>query len=329
MKHIKEQIKSGMFDSIYLIYGSENYLVKQACQMLCPAIVDPENSINSSKFQGKQADVAQIASIAETMPFFQDRRLILLEDTGFLKKASDEYLAVLKSLPDTTVIVMVEQEVDKRNKVYKYIKEHGYICECTTPDEKQLLNWCAGILMKRGKKIRQDDLKYLISLTSSNMFQLKNELEKLTDYLGDREVVERADIDEIITVEITNHIFDMISAIASRNQKKAMALYDQLLSLKEPPMRILFLVARQFQLMLQMKDMKEKRKSSKEMGSAAGLSPYIAEKYARQAEAFSKKQLLFQLEECVKTEEMVKTGQLADRIGVELLIIRFSQRCNE
>ena len=78
--------------------------------------------------------------------------------------------------------------------------------------------------------------------------------------------------------------------------------------------------------MAQMKDMKELRKSSKEMGSAGGLSPYIAEKYARQAEGFSKKQLLANLEECALAEEMVKTGQWIDRVAVELLIIKFSSR---
>ena len=176
MKHIKEQIKNNTFDSVYLIYGTEQYLVQQAKKTLCPAVTDMEDTINYTKFEGKQAQVSEIASIAETMPFFQDRRLILLEDTGFLKKASDDYLEVLKTLPDTTVIVMVEQEVDKRNKVYKYIKDHGYICECTAPGEKQLMNWCAGLLAKRGKKIRANDLSYLLSITSNDMYQLKNEI---------------------------------------------------------------------------------------------------------------------------------------------------------
>lgn len=325
MKHIKEQIQQGQFDSIYLLYGSEDYLVQQTKQMLCPAITDMEDTINFTRFEGKQADPGEIASIAETMPFFQDRRLILVEDTGFLKKASDEYLKVLKELPDTTVIVMVEREVDKRNKVYKYIKDHGYICECTPPDEKALMNWCAALLVKNGKKIRKNDLSYLISITSTNMYQLKNELSKLIDYMGGREVIEKEDIDAIITVEITNQIFDMISAIAARQQKRAMELYNHLLALKEPPMRILFLIARQFQLMLQMKDMKELHKSSKEMGQAGGLSPYIAEKYARSAESFTKEKLKKNLERCALAEEQVKTGQLADKLAVELLIIECSK----
>lgn len=324
MKHIKEQIKNGQFDSIYLLYGTEDYLVQQAKQMLCPAITDMEDTINYTKFEGKQADISQIGSIAETMPFFQDRRLILLEDTGFLKKASDDFLKILKSLPDTTVIIMVEQDVDKRNKVYKYIKDHGYICECTSPDEKALMNWSAALLSRRGKKIRKNDLSYLLSLTSTNMYQLKNELEKLADYVGDREVIEKNDIDEIITVEITNKIFEMVSAIAEGHQKKAVVLYEHLLALKEPPMRILFLIARQFQFMLQMKNMKELRKTSQEMGKAAGLAPFIAEKYARSARGFTEESLKENLERCALAEEQVKTGQLGDRMAVELLIIQCS-----
>lgn len=324
MKHIKEQIKTGQFDPIYLLYGAEDYLVQQAKHMLCPAITDMEDTINYTKFEGRQADPLEIASIAETMPFFQDRRLILLEDTGFLKKASDPFFKVLKELPETTIIVMVEQEVDKRNKIYKYIKEHGYICECTPPDEKTLMNWCAAVLSRRGKKILKSDLSYLISITSTNMYQLQNELHKLADYMGDQEVIRREDIDQIITVEITNQIFDMVSAIAARQQTKAMDLYNHLLALKEPPMRILFLIARQFQLMLQMKDMKSLHKSSKEMGQAGGLSPYIAEKYARSASDFTKEELFGNLECCARAEEQVKTGQLTDHLAVELLIIQLS-----
>jgi DNA polymerase-3 subunit delta len=325
MKHIKEQITKNQFDPVYLLYGTEDYLVHQVKQTLCPAITDLDDTINYTKFQGKQADVAEIGSIAETMPFFQERRLILLEDTGFVKKASDDFLKILKSLPDTTVIVMVEQEVDKRNKIYKYIKEHGYICECTAPDEKSLMTWSAALLSKRGKKIRKNDLSYLLNRTSTNMYQLKNELEKLADYMGERDVVEKQDIDEIVTVEITNQIFDMISAIADGQQKKAIFLYNHLLALKEPPMRVLFLIARQFQLMLQMKNMKELRKTSQEMGKAGGLSPFIAEKYARSASRFTKESLQKNLEACATAEEQVKTGQLGDRVAVEMLIVQCSR----
>ncbi|MDO4554707.1 MAG: DNA polymerase III subunit delta [Lachnospiraceae bacterium] len=326
MKHIKEQISKGIFSPIYLLYGSEDYLVHQTKKMLCPAITDMEDTINFTKFEGKQTDPKEIASIAETMPFFQERRLILLEDTGFLKKASDDYLKILKELPETTIIVMVEQEVDKRNKIYKYIKTNGYICECTPPDEKTLMNWCGALLAKRGKKILKSDLSYLLAVTSTNMNQLKNELDKLADYAGERDVIKREDIDTIVTVEITNQIFDMISAIARKEQKKAMELYNHLLTLREPPMRILFLIARQFQLMLQIKDMKELRKTSKEMGQAAGLSPYIAEKYASQAQHFTKEKLKENLEKCAHAEEKVKTGQLGDRLAVELLIMQCSEK---
>ena len=114
--------------------------------------------------------------------------------------------------------------------------------------------------------------------------------------------------------------------MATKNQKRAMELYEHLLALKEPPMRILFLISRQFHLMLLMKDMKAKGKTAAEMGKAGGLSPYIAEKYVRQAGAFTKEELVDCLEECALAEEKVKTGQWVDRVAVELLIIKFSKR---
>ena len=326
MKHIKEQIKAGEFDGLYLICGDEDYLVRQAKEILCRAVVDPEDTLNFTKFEGKQADPEEIGSIAETMPFFQDRRLVLLENTGFLKKASDDFMNKLKNLPETTVLVMVESEIDKRNKIYKYIKQNGYICECSRPDEKALMTWSASVLAKRGKKILKSDLSYLLSITSTDMYQLYNELSKLADYMGEREVIGRNDIDEIITVEITNQIFEMIDAIARRQQKKAMDLYNHLLALREPPMRILFLIARQFQLMIQMKDMKELHKSSKEMGQAGGLAPFIAEKYAKTAASFKKAELIRNLEWCARSEEEVKTGKIGDRTAVELLIIQCSKK---
>ena len=57
------------------------------------------------------------------------------------------------------------------------------------------------------------------------------------------------------TVQVTNKIFDMVNAIVTRERTRlAMDLYEDLLTLKEPPMRILFLIARQFNQLLLVKE---------------------------------------------------------------------------
>jgi DNA polymerase-3 subunit delta len=210
--------------------------------------------------------------------------------------------------------------------MFKQTEKNGRAVQFSRQRDVVLKKWVLSQLKREGKKITEPVLNTFLESTGDDMELISQELEKLLCYTMEKDVITAEDVKAVGVPAVGNHIFDMITAMAAKNQKKAMALYDQLLALKEPPMRILFLIARQFQLMVQMKDMKELRKSSKEMGSAGGLSPFIAEKYAKQAESFSKKQLLANLEECALAEEMVKTGKWIDRVAVELLIIKFSRK---
>ena len=102
-------------------------------------------------------------------------------------------------------------------------------------------------------------------------------------------------------------------------------MYYDLLELKEPPMRILSLIVRQFNGILQVKDLMSRGISGKEIASKIGAAPFVASKYQTQAKYFEMNTLLDALNECAKTEEAVKQGRLNDRLGVELIIIKYSK----
>jgi DNA polymerase III delta subunit len=141
-----------------------------------------------------------------------------------------------------------------------------------------------------------------------------------------REGILPEDVQAICTPQISGQIFDMIGAVAARRQQEALRLYYDLLTMKEPPMRILFLIARQFNQLLQVKEAAAKTRDKASIAKACGLSPYVAGKMMSLAGNFSREILLSYLQLCVQTEEDVKTGRLTDRLAVELLIVQFSQR---
>ena len=114
----------------------------------------------------------------------------------------------------------------------------------------------------------------------------------------------------------------MIRAVAEKNQRQAMQLYDDLVTLKEPPMRIMFLIAKQFNQLLQVKELAGKGAQKGEIASKVKVPPFVAGKLIAQARAFSREQILSYVEFCVESEEAVKTGRLSDRLSVELLIAR-------
>ena len=278
--------------------------------------------MNFNYFEGKNPDVKEIISLADTMPFFADRRLILVDGSGFFKSAQEELAAYLPQMPDTTCLVFAESEVDKRNRLYKRVKELGYAAELNKQDTAQLMRWAAGILGRDGRKISRPVMEYFLERTGDDMENIRMEQEKLVCYTMGRDVITKEDVDAVGTVHVTSRVFDMVAAIVAGNTKKAMDLYEDLLTLKEPPMRILFLIARQFNQLLQIKELTAAGKDKGAMASALKVPPFAVGKLTAQARAFTRDQILSWVTLCVETEEAVKTGRLSDRLAVELLIAR-------
>lgn len=325
MKTINEHIKKGELKSAYLLYGTERYLVLKMKEKLKNAIISPEDSFNYSYFEGNKIDLIKVKEMSETMPFFSETRLILIEGSGLFKKSSDAIVDILKQAPETTKFIFVESEIDKRNKLYKYINKNGYAAELNGMTEKELLTFVATLIAGAGKKIRENTANYFLAVAGTDMNILQNETEKLLSYVGEREEITKKDVDAIVTVEITNKIFDMLTHIVYKRQRQALDLYYDLVAKKEPPLRILALLVRQFQILFQVKDMQNHGKSRQEMAKSIGLAPFIVGKYENQTKGFSLEQLRECVKKCANVEEKIKTGQIVDLIGVELLIIGFSQ----
>lgn len=321
MQTLNQDIKERTFKQMYLLYGDEPFLVSSYKKRLREAIAG-DDTMNFNYFEGKNLDVKEIISLADTMPFFSERRLILIDGSGFFKSAPEELVNYLPQIPDTTCMIFCESEVDKRNKLYKKVKELGHVAELNKQDSAQLMNWAAGILTKDGKKITRQVMEYFLERTGDDMENIRTELEKLICYTMGRDVITKEDVEAVGTVHVTNRIFEMVSAIVAGNTKKAMDLYEDLLTLKEPPMRILFLIARQFNQLLQVKELAAQGCDKGTIASKIKVPPFAAGKLIAQAKAFTKEQILSYVQLCVESEEAVKTGRLSDRMAVELLIAR-------
>lgn len=326
MKGLNNDLKNKTFSQVYLLYGDEHYLKKSYKNSLSAGICDISDTMNYSYYEGKGISAAEIIDTAETLPFFSERRLIVIENSGFFKNACDELADYLKEPCSTTYFLFVEAEVDKRSRMFKAVQKVGRCVEMVSPGEDMLLTWAVRMIDKQGKKIRKSTLLRLFDRSGIDMNTLSMEINKLIDYVGEREIIEDKDVDEICTLEIKNQIFDMVDAITDGKSKKALDMYYNLLSLREPPLRILFLIARQFNLLLQVKMLAAKISDSKLIASQLSMAPFLVVKCLKKIRNYNSDYLKSAIEECVSLEEAVKTGQLEDKISVELLIVKFSKR---
>ena len=321
MKSVVEDIKKGSFKPVYLFYGEEAYLKQQYKNRLKNAVLPEGDTINLSIYSGKGIDVKEMIAQADTMPFFAEHRLLLIEDSGFFKNANQQLAEYIPSIPEETIMLFVESEVDKRGKLYKAVSKKGSVVEFTAQNEQTLTRWILGILKTEGKMITSGAMKQFLEKTGTDMERIRQELEKLICYCMEKESITEEDVAVICSEQTENKIFDMINAMAEKKQKKAMELYYDLLALKEPPMRVLFLIARQCNLLLQTKELKNRGHDNKTIASKIGVPPFAAGKYVAQASHFKTSVLKNAVKQCVETEEAVKSGRMNDMMSVEILIL--------
>ncbi len=321
MQTLNQDIKNHSFRPVYLLYGEEAFLKNSYKNRLKDAIIG-DDTMNFASFEGKGLDLDEVIRLADTMPFFAERRLILVENSGYFKSASETLLNYLPQMPDTTCLIFVESEVDKRGRLFKKVKELGYAAELGRQDGAQLGKWAGGILAQAGKKITGRTMELFLGMTGDDMENIRMELEKLIGYTGERDVVTDADVRAICTVHVTSRIFDMVAAIANRQTRKAMDLYEDLLTLREPPMRILFLIARQFNQILQVKELQAQGMDKGAIASRLKMQPFVVGRVIPQARQYTREQILSYVDLCVEMEEAVKSGKLQDRLAVELLITK-------
>ena len=326
MKTIDNDIRDGRIKRAYLLYGEERYLIRQYRDKLKKAIVTEDDTMNFSNFEGTEINQKEIIDLAETLPFFAEKRLIIMEDTGLFKKGGEDLAEYLPSAPESTIFVFVEEEVDKRSKMYKAIgKSEGAAIEFSQQSDDTLARWVGGRIKKEGKGMTQAAYNLFIAKTGSDMENIDKELEKLLCYCLEKDTIEEADVEAITTEQIQSKVFDMVDAISNHKQKVALDLYYDLLALKEPAMRIMFLITRQFQMLMIVKSMSNKGFGNKDIASKAGCPEWAVKKYQAQGRGYSLEQLKKAVNDGVSYEEAVKTGRMNDQLAVELFIMQYSK----
>lgn len=323
MKTLIQHIKTGAFQPVYLIYGDEDYLRKQYKDRMKTALVG-DDSMNCSYFEGKNIPVKELIDLGETLPFFAERRLIIVENSGFFTSAQEELANYLKEMPETTHFLFVEKDIDKRNKLYKAVNTLGYAANMTAPDERTLLRWMVGLLKAEQRVMREDTMRYFLGRIDTDMENIRRELEKLVLYTDGSEEITKEDIDAVTTVHTESQIYDMVKVISEKKQEKALKLYYELITQKEPPMKILYWITRQFNQLYQIKDLESKGYPDHVIAERMKIRDFIVRKNKALCQSFSLTELRHAVELCVKREEDVKTGRLNDKMAVELLILRFS-----
>jgi DNA polymerase-3 subunit delta len=337
MKNIKNDIKTGEYKRVYLLYGSENYLKQLYSDKLKKALIPDDDNMNLTVIRGDSFDFNEFKSMCDTMPFFADRRLVLVNRCGKFKlskkdgsdddkkdkeSGKDPFADYLREIPDTTVVVFVEDEADKRGRAFKAVKETGYVCEMNSLDEKDLLLWIGTEFKAIGKSISAATASYLTEWSGTDMGNLKIEIEKLGFFALDRPSIEKSDIESICTRQLKAVIFDLTDAIAAGDKHRALRVYDELNALRQPIQLTWRMLIKHYTQLLVTKELKAAGRSADEITRTLSVHPFVTQKLMRQVGSFKTSAIRRKLEFGVQLEQDFKVGKIDEKNIVELFVMQ-------
>lgn len=305
----------------YLIHGEEEWIKNNFIKDIKVKVLDKSTELmNYNLFEGKEITVSDIIDTCETMPFFSEKKMVVVKNSGLFKtgkKDESEKLAEwIGDIPDYVVMLFCEAEVDKRSKLYKQVKSKYALVEAGYLGEEELLR----IFMQKKANISQDVLRYFIQNMPSNIGYALSEFEKLLDYTHGNPITKK-EIDEVCVFSLEQRVFTLIKEVTHKNTTEALNIYKALIDGKESPIGILVLIARQYRMMLQVKYLLKANMPIKQIASEVGLPFFVAKETAKQTELFSFKQLETVIGMCLESDIAIKTGKMEQTKCIEMLIV--------
>jgi len=326
MKELSKSLAAGSLGNCYLFYGEEKYLISLYESKMKEFIASAgEASMNIDIFFEKE-NISNILNTAETMPFFSEKRLIIVKNSGLFsagrKDDSHAMAEGIKNLPESSILLFIEDNVDKRGVLYKTAVKIGSCIEFKKPTESELITWVVREMKARDIAIDKSSAIHLLRAVSGGMENIYTELLKLAAYCADKQAVSESDIDAICTKGLEMRVFGLVNALVMKDSALALQIFANLMEIKESPIMVLSLIARQFRLILACAEMKGR--SSSEIASALGVSPFALKDSMKQAANYKKEELLSAISDCLEADYAIKSGKMGDKLALEILIVKYS-----
>lgn len=296
---------------IYLLYGEEKYDLNQKLEKIKKGFSNLEVGLNL--FNLDKDNIDELKSLVYGVTFFGTEKLIIIRDTK-LKFNLD----LLKDLDSDITVVIIEESVDKRTADYKLIAK---IAECTEfkyMDESKVRNFIIQVLKKYNITISYDDAEYMAGMCGTQKANIINELNKLVIYLDGENVVNRKVIDTVCSKTLNAKIFDVLANIVNKKKEIAIKELDELITQKEPIVKIYIMLYKQVKQMYMIKDLKEKNSSN--IAEVLGIHPFVFKNLSKSCDAYTLKQLRNILKEFDIYDEKTKNGEMDFEIGLKKII---------
>lgn len=304
---------------IYLLYGTEDFLIEQEIKNIIKKI--KIDKINISRYNLEEESIKDIIDEACTISLFEDKKLIIVDNLNtFLTKQNEKTINILEefinNINKETTLILISEKLDERKKLIKNLRKIAEVKECNktkniTSTVKKMFD---------DYKIEYKNIDLLIKIVGNDLGILSQEVEKLKTYKLDKIIAEQ-DILDLASANNNSDIFDLINYIVKKDKENALNIYDALIKQNEEPIKIIVTLANQFRLIYQSKELYKKGNREDTISEILKIHPYRIKLALEKSKNYSSKILLKYLLKLAELDKNIKNGLIDKHLALELFIL--------
>lgn len=343
---LDKSLQRRVISPVYLFYGEETYLRDGFIERFKALVPENVRDFNMDLLDGRETEMNTVIGFALTLPFMSDKRLVIVKNAAYFKAkrktqsgsentsedneeksntADSGIIDYLNNPLDSTCLIFCTDSVDKKRKIYKSIEKNGQVVEFVPFKGRELDQWIDRKARNLGRVIEPKAVALLVTAIGSDLQQLCTELEKLACY-STTDKITSADVELMVSKTAELSVFELVDAIGERNYSKAIKMAREMVFLGEPVIKLLFMIARQFRLLLRAREMHEQGHIGQQIAGQLQVHPFVAQKCVKQARNFSLTELKEAMQQILSTDSDIKTGRQEAPLALELLIIELCEK---
>lgn len=323
LSEVTKRAENGSLDPVYVLVGTERLLIERAVRALRKA-VDSMGApdFNVEVLDGRGLDAASVTAAAQTLPMMADMRLVLVRHVDAMTPTEQATLAdYLDDPSDTTCLVLTATKLDGRAKLARTAKKRGYLADAKPLRGRDLREFVRAEASARGHNVEPRAVEDLLEAVGDDLAAIDDALERLSLFVGPGQ---RIDVDAVatcITRIRVESIWSLVDAIGLKDRRKGVAAAQSLLDDREPPLRLLAMVARQLRIVARMREALSDGLRPQEAAKRAGAPPFKAGDLTESARHFTADSLGKAFALIAETDRALKSSKRPPDIIVQEAVL--------
>jgi DNA polymerase-3 subunit delta len=320
---LTKNLRSDKLSRLYLLLGPEELLARRlTAHIIDVAMGDGLRDFNFVEIDTPIADPPALFQELNAYPLGAPRRVVLIREAGSLPAASQEALQeAVADLADFLTLILCADRMDRRKTFYKAAAKAGVVVDLGPLKAPEVKVWIRQELREHEKKISPSLVESIFELTGSNLSDVSNEVTNLVAYMGDRDTVEKADVDALVSSRTREPIYKLTDHIANRDFLSAWAVLRQLIDAGEHQLRILWHLDHMVKRLLRARCLLEEGVKDDVILRNLQVRPFLKRRFFQQVHSFSLGELRHMYRALVEWDNKFKsTSRWHPDIDLELLV---------